>query len=164
MSDQTQQDNVEPESTEPAAPEVEKETAPETGNSEAARRRHQLREVEAERDRLRDQLQSQQRALIEWRAANHPDGAVDPDLLTAAGLNFTNLADTHYVDAEDNVCPIIGEDGNLSIDAFDAFANGVARKFNVKRNQVGPTPNPQQGSPSAGGGSPASWTQVIKGK
>jgi hypothetical protein len=39
-------------------------------NAEAARRRRQLREVEAERDQLRERLDATHRALVEQQAAD----------------------------------------------------------------------------------------------
>lgn len=129
------------------------------GNSEAARRRHQLREVEAERDQLRDQLAAQRQQFIEWRAANLPGGAIDPALLAAAGLDYADLTAVKFNDSDQG---IVDENGHVSIELFDAFAEGVARKFNVQRNNPGPQPNPQQGTPPGKVGT--TWTNVIKGR
>ena len=55
------------------------------GNAEAARRRRQLREVEAERDALRARLDATHRALVEQQAA---DLFADPsDLRHAASID-----------------------------------------------------------------------------
>lgn len=139
----------------------EQATTPEqTPNSEAARRRHQLREVEAERDQLRDQLAAQRRAMIEWRVANHPGGAIDPQLLTAAGLDFADLTAAKYTGEDATERGILDDEGQLSMEALDAFAEAVARRFNVARLKSGPAPNPQQGI--APGKPSSTWAAVIK--
>lgn len=130
------------------------------GNSEAARRRHQLREVESERDKLRDQLTAQRRQLIEWRAANLPSGPVDPALLAAAGLDYDDLTSVTFTGDDDTEQGIVDDDGHINIERFDAFAEGVARKFNVLRANPGPQPNPQQGTPPGKLGT--TWQTVIQ--
>lgn len=128
-------------------------------NSEAARRRHQLREVEAERDQLREQLAAQRRAVIEWRAANHPGGAIDPQLLAAAGLDFADLATARYTGEDEVERGIVDDAGHLSMEALDAYADAVARRFNVER-KTAMQPNPQQGV--APGKLSSTWAAVIK--
>lgn len=85
---------------------------------QAANYRTQLRETQAERDQLRDSLTGQMRAVIDWRAAHHPSGALDPALLDAAGLDMTELAD---------------EAGNLDMAKVDDFIEATAARFSVRR-------------------------------
>ena len=114
------------------------------GGKEAAKYRRQLRATETERDQLRDHLAAQRRAMIDWRSSNAVGGAVDPQLLDAAGIDVDTLVDQ--------------ETGHLDMAAVDAFIDSTAVKFRVHRVVK---PNPQQGQPSQGGGG-ASWTDVIK--
>ena len=85
---------------------------------QAANYRTQLREAQAERDQLRDSSAAQLRAFIDWRAANHPGGAVDPALLDAAGIDVAKLAD---------------DSGKLDMTAVDDFIAAAAQRFSVKR-------------------------------
>ena len=104
---------------------------PESPNAEAAKWRTKLRAAEAERDQLRDQITAQQRAMINWRASTAQAGAVDPQLLDAAGITITDLLD---------------DNGHLDMTAVDQFIDQTAIKFRVQRHIK---PNPQQGNPSA---------------
>lgn len=104
--------------------------ATDSPNKEAAKWRTKLRAAEAERDTLRDQLAAHQRAIIDWRAVNSAGGAVDPQLLDAAGINVTDLLD---------------DQGQLDMAAVDTFIDATATRFRVHRQ---PRPNPQQGNPS----------------
>lgn len=97
---------------------------------QAKKYRARLRETETERDQLRDELAAQRRALIDWRASNAIDGAVDPQLLDAAGINIADLLD---------------DAGHLDMGAVDKFIDDTAIKFRVQRAVK---PNPQQGNPS----------------
>ena len=114
-----------------------------TGSREAAKYRRQLRATETERDQLRDQMAAQRRAFIDWRSANAVGGAVDPELLDAAGIDVDTLLDP--------------DTGQLDMDLVDRFIDDTAVKFRVQRTVK---PNPQQGQPSQGAG--ASWASVIK--
>lgn len=104
---------------------------PESPNAEAAKWRKKLRDAEAERDSLQTQLDAQRRAIIDWRSTNSARGAVDPQLLDAAGINITELCD---------------DNGHLDMTAVDQFIENTATKFRVHRMVK---PNPQQGNPSA---------------
>lgn len=106
-------------------------TAGDPKNHEAAKWRTKLRAAEAERDQLTERLTAQQRALIDWRSTNSVGGAVDPQLLDAAGINITELLD---------------DNGQLDMTLVDQFIEDTATRFRVHR-QV--RPNPQQGMMSA---------------
>lgn len=97
---------------------------------QAKKYRARLREAETERDQLRADLAAQRRAVIDWRASNAIDGAVDPQLLDAAGINIADLLD---------------DTGHLDMTAVDKFIDETAVKFRVQRAVK---PNPQQGNPS----------------
>lgn len=153
MTDQTDQ--------QPPADGVQQDPEPENGNAEAAKRRRQLRDTEAERDQLRAQLTAQRRSLLEWRAANLPGGAVDPQLLAAAGLDLDDIGAFTTAADDGTETGLITDTGVLDLDRFDAFAESVAKQFNVTRINPGPQPNPQQGQP--GNKPPAGWSSVIKG-
>lgn len=101
-----------------------------TGNKEAAKWRTKLRAAEAERDALQQQLDAQRRAVIDWRSSTAAHGAVDPQLLDAAGINITELLD---------------DTGHLDMTLVDQFIDATATKFRVQRMAK---PNPQQGAPS----------------
>lgn len=111
-------------------PDAEQEQEPDNGNAEAAKWRRKLRDAEAERDALTEQLTAQHRAIIDWRATNAARGAVDPQLLDAAGIDITDLLD---------------DNGHLDMTAVDTFIDDTATKFRVHRTIK---PNPQQGNPS----------------
>lgn len=98
--------------------------------AQAKKYRARLRETEAERDQIREQLAAQQRAFIDWRATTSADGPVDPQLLDAAGLTVSELVDG---------------DGHLNMNAVDTFIDQTATRFRVHRSVK---PNPQQGAPS----------------
>ena len=115
------------------------------GGKEAAKYRRQLRATETERDQLRDQLAAQRRAVVDWRSSNAIGGAVDPELLDAAGIDVDTLIDP--------------DTGQLDMTAVDAFIESTAAKFRVQRAIQ---PVRQQGQPSQSG-SAASWSDVIKG-
>ncbi|MFN3003460.1 hypothetical protein ACK12G_09405 [Mycolicibacterium wolinskyi] len=119
--------------TAPTAPDAPDETEgdQDNGNKEAAKWRRKLRDTEAERDTLRDQITAQHRAIIDWRASTAQSGAVDPQLLDAAGIDITALLD---------------DNGHLDMTAVDQFIDQTAVKFRVQRTVK---PNPQQGNPSA---------------
>ena len=112
-------------------PEDDQDDDQQSPNAEAAKWRTKLRAAEAERDQLRDQITAQQRALINWRASTAQSGAVDPQLLDAAGITITDLLD---------------DNGHLDMTAVDQFIDQTAIKFRVQRHIK---PNPQQGNPSA---------------
>lgn len=118
----------EPQETTP--PDDEQPTGPEPADREAAKYRRRLRTAEAERDQAQAQLDAQRRAIIDWRATNAIDGAVDPALLDAAGINVADLLD---------------DTGHLDMTAVDQFINTTATTFRVHRL---PKPNPQQGLPA----------------
>ena len=99
---------------------------------QAANYRTKLRDTEAERDQLREQVTTGQRAIIDWRAANHPGGPVDPALLDAAGIDVTDLLDGA---------------GHLDMVAVDDFIAATAQRFSVKRAF---TPNRAQTTSSVG--------------
>lgn len=101
------------------------------GNKEAAKWRTKLRAAEAERDELRDQITAQHRAIIDWRSTTAVRGAVDPQLLDAAGIDIAEL---------------LNDNGHLDMDLVDQFIDATATRFNVHRTVK---PNPQQGQPSA---------------
>lgn len=137
------------------------EQQPDNGNAEAAKRRRQLRDAEAERDALRAQLTAQRRSLLEWRAANLPGGAVDPKLLAAAGLDLDDIDAFSIAGDDDTEIKLIADTGVIDLEQFDVFAESVAKQFNVTRTNPGPKPNPQQGQP---GNKPApGWSSIIKG-
>jgi hypothetical protein len=137
------------------------EKQPDNGNAEAAKRRRQLRETEAERDALRAQLTAQRRSLLEWRAANHPGGPIDPQLLAAAGLDLDDVDAFSIAGDDDTEIKLVGDTGVIDLEQFDVFAESVAKQFNVTRVKRGPLPNPQQGNP---GDKPAAgWSSIIKG-
>jgi hypothetical protein len=98
---------------------------------QAAKYRARLRETETERDALRDQLDAQRRAVINWRATTTA-GGVDPALLDAAGINVAELID---------------DAGNLDMAAVDQFIDSTATRFKVAR---GFTPNRAQSAGGAG--------------
>lgn len=132
----TNEPNSAPTNTKPEDTEDTTEPPEESPNKEAAKWRTKLRAVEAERDQLREQLTAQQRAVIDWRSATAVRGAVDPQLLDAAGIDITELLD---------------DNGHLDMNLVDQFIDGTATKFRVHRTIK---PNPQQGNPSEarGGG------------
>lgn len=97
---------------------------------QAKKYRARLRETEAERDQLRDELAAQRRAIVDWRATTAADGAVAPELLDANAITIDDLLDEH---------------GRLDMTAVDKFIDETAVKFRVQRAVK---PNPQQGNPS----------------
>jgi len=66
--------------------------------------------------------------VIDWRARNHPHGEVDPDLLTAAGMDIGSLLD---------------DSGHLDMTRVDQFINETAARFRVVRRML---PNRAQGA------------------
>lgn len=122
--------DVTPDDTEEPADDDQGEDSQESANAEAAKYRRRLREAEGERDQLRDQLAAQHRAVIDWRATTAQAGAVDPQLLDAAGITVDELLD---------------DTGHLDMAKVDQFIDSVATKFRVQRHAK---PNPQQGNPS----------------
>lgn len=99
---------------------------------DAAKYRARLRETETERDQLRDQLIAQRRAVIDWRAASAPTGAVDAALLDAASIDVDSLLD---------------ESGQLDMTAVDEFIDNTAKRFKIAR---GFAPNRAQGHAGSG--------------
>ena len=111
--------------------------ATDSPNKEAAKWRTKLRAAEQERDALQQQLTAHQRAIIDWRSSNAVGGAVDPQLLDAAGIDINDLLDP--------------DTGHLDMAKVDQFIDATATRFRVHRDVK---PNPQQGNPSqARGGS-----------
>ncbi|CAN5904087.1 hypothetical protein BH23ACT2_BH23ACT2_28390 [soil metagenome] len=101
----TADEPVEPDTAdEPVEPGTEAEESP---NREAARWRRQLRDAEADRDRLAATVESYQRGEVERLAA---DRLASPGDLWAAG---TNLAD------------LVGEDGQVDADAVHTVAKAI---------------------------------------
>ncbi|MBX7455494.1 hypothetical protein GR927_46570 [Mycolicibacterium sp. 3033] len=95
---------------------------------EAARRRAQLREVETERDTLRERLTSQQQAIIDRACAA---ARLTDRHTAAAGIDLGNLVDA--------------ETGLLDVDRLMHTVDAARREFGVGR---APAPNRQQGSGS----------------
>lgn len=111
--------------------------------NEAKRYRLRLREVERERDELRDTLERTRQAIVAnaMRAAG-----LDGRLFAAAG---------HTVDT------MVRDDGLIDHDALAEAITNTAREFNIKRPGK-LIPNPQQGSGS--GGQPrgeTSWSKAL---
>lgn len=96
---------------------------------EAAKYRTQLRETEAERDQLRDQLAAQRRAIIDHQATAR---GVDPQLLDAAGINIDELLDD--------------ESQHVDLTKVADFVDETATRFKVAR---GFTTNRAQGASGA---------------
>jgi hypothetical protein len=92
---------------------------------DAAKYRTRLRETEAERDQLRDQLAGQRRAIIDHQATAR---GVDPQLLDAAGLNIDELLDD--------------EGQHVDTAKVAEFVDATAKRFKVGQ---GFTPNRGQG-------------------
>jgi hypothetical protein len=100
------------------------DTAPDTsprpgGNSEAAKYRRQLREVEAERDQLKTQLDTSQVTALQ--------GRID-DMNRAEA---ERLAGTHLADGKDlwltgtTVADLLDDDGRLSAEKVTAAAQSI---------------------------------------
>ncbi len=124
--------------TDSAAGPVDQADAPEdepdaehTGNREA-KYRTERNEARAERDAIADQLAAQRRAVVDWRAANAPTGAVDPALLDAAGIDVDTLLD---------------DKGHLDMTRVDEFVDATAKRFKIARSFA---PNRAQGQSGTG--------------
>lgn len=121
MSDTVSTDNrpTEPDTPEPAeaTPEDKAETTPgDKAAREAAKYRRRLREVEAERDRLAEQVQALQQAEIE--RLSYAEHRVKGAALWAGGYKVSDL---------------IGEDGRPDETKVAAAAKDVAERFGIDR-------------------------------
>lgn len=139
--------NVSVEPAVPSAEELETTDDADIGKArkDAAKYRTRLRETEAERDQLRDQLAAQRRAIVDWRAANRNSGSVDPALLDAAGINIDELLDV--------------ENGHLDMSAVDTFISATVERFNLAK---GFTPNRGQGQSGGAQAGPASLADAFR--
>lgn len=101
--------------------------ATENPNAEAAKYRTRLRETEAERDALAEQVTALRRAAVEDRLkAQH----VPPAGFWAAGVQLEDLLD---------------EDGNLDDKAIKAAADNAVETLGLERIGVHPRPVPSEG-------------------
>lgn len=114
--------------------------------AEAGARRRQLRETEAERDRLAGLVETMQRREAERIAADRL--AAPGDLWDIAGTELDDLLDEHGAVNSDAV--------NVAVDALIETRPGLAR--------------PRTTFPSMGGGhrseptgTPVTWAEVVRG-
>lgn len=117
-------------------------------NREAAKRRSQLREVEAERDGLRGQLEAAHRQLIEQHVSSRLVDAGD------------------YWRYGDGTVPMADDGVTLDAQAIEQHVQSIltARPHLAKRGI--PAPNPAQGSSSNGVPrvSELTWSEALGGK
>lgn len=112
-------------------------------NKEAARYRHQLREVEAERDAMATRVAGLQRAILDH---------VNPfaDVISVDGLMKLGMDPAAYVD----------KDGAVDVDAMATAARDLALKFGLRKS---PLPYVESvGWDSNGPETEANWLRTAK--
>ena len=126
----------------------EQQTDDDTGLSRRDRRyREQLRAAEAERDTLRNTVESMQRREVERLAADH---LTKPAALWTAGVELSSL---------------LGEDGTVDPDLVLAAAQDARQQLGLEDPQAkrrsGPVV-PREGTTVGSGGKSNSWSEAFK--
>lgn len=111
------------------ADEAEQDAEDEGGNREAARYRRRLREAEAERDGLSEQLSALQAQVAESIAES--EARIRPSALWASGATVAGL---------------VAEDGTVDREAVLAACNAAVSTLGLART---PKPDPNQGRDAA---------------
>ena len=119
------------------------------GGKEAAKYRRRLRETEAERDTLLEQVDTLRRSVVDSIVTERGDGGRmhSPDPFWAGGVELADLLD---------------EDGNVDRERVLAACDDVAKRFGISRR---PKPGyvPLEGS-NPDPGPRTSMVDVVRGK
>jgi hypothetical protein len=127
-----------PEADEPEQRPAHHDLSEASPNAEAAKWRRRLRDTEAERDELAEQLQEARRQLVE----QHTAGQIAPEALWASGVTVEQF---------------VTDDGTVDVTAVDQAVDAVRRRFGIAGV---PKASPRQGT-AVGPSGRATWHDAL---